>query len=129
MRRQGVVGGVLVAHQVCLGIDGSLSPGAARLEEQEGVALDIAPASDQVGEIADAELELLAGSDAELEEVGAEQASGGVVDVGQHVGHSAPALLGGFEIGVEDVLAGIFGDEAELFACRAGLSHWRLSWP
>ncbi len=129
MGSQGVVGGILVPDDVCLGIDRSLSPGTARLEEEKWIAFDVAPASDKVGEVAYAELELLLGRDTELEQVSAEEAGRGIVDVGQHVGKRAPAFLCGLEVCIENMFASIGRDEAELFACRTGLSHCSsLSW-
>lgn len=104
---QSVVGGVLIADQVCLCVDGRWCPSSARSKEEERAALYGAPAGDEVREVADAKLEREVRGDAEVEDVGAEQASSGVVDVGQHVWQLASALLGSFEIGVEDVLASV----------------------
>jgi hypothetical protein len=124
-----VVGRVVVADEVGDGVGGRGCPGATGREEEERAALDVAPAGDEVGEVADAELELEVGGYAEVEDVCAEEAGDGIVDVGQHVRQLASALLGCFEIGIEDVLAGCGGDEAELFASWAGLSHCSsLSW-
>lgn len=122
MRYQAVVRGVGVGDDVCLGVDGRGCPFTLGSEER-GVGGKVLPARGGVWEVADAELELAGGRDAELDVVRAEEASDGVVDVGQHVGERAPALLGCFEIGVEDVLARGGGDKAELFACRTGLRH------
>jgi hypothetical protein len=106
VRDQAVVGGVVVGYEVCLDIGGRGRPGTLGCEEGR-VRGDVRPASGGVWEVTDAHLELAGGRDAELEVVRAKEASGGVVDVRQHVGKRAPALLGSFEIGVEDVLASV----------------------
>ena len=126
MRGDAVVGRVVVGDDVSGGVGRGGGPCTAGTEEV-GVVGDALPAGGGVGEVADAELELAGRGDAELEDVRAEEASRAVEDVFEEVGKRAPALLGGFEIGVEDVVAACPGDEPELIACRTGLCQFLAS--
>lgn len=98
-------------------VGGGVGIGAA-LTEDEAVR-DVCPASRTVGKEANTHLVLARRwLDAELE-VGGSEGTRVIEDVVEKIRQRASALLRGFEVVVEDVVASGSAAETELFACRA----------